>query len=395
MKGALLLIGLFALSMLMIPLMLAGGPAGEPQAPGAPLATFSPEASPSEEALPGPAAEAPAETPQGPPGKPVELLSGEDAPPEPFSPEGALTPEAEAAPAEDSPLIEGVSEFVILDETTGELNRVPLRDYIRGAVAAEMPARFHPEALKAQAVAAHTYALRQHYTQLENPDPALMGADFSADPENRLVYMTEEKAREFYGEAADEYWNKICEAADGVAGQVLVYDNEPIVAAYHAISAGVTEDASNVWTGEAPYLKPAVSEGDLLAPDYETELTFTAQALKTALLNEYPDLELAKDPGEWVGEATRSYSDYVAEIKIGGKAIAGTDIRRILGLRSHSFEITESEGIFTFTVYGHGHGVGLSQYGADFMARQGRAYGEILENYYAGASLYSVSGPDL
>lgn len=318
----------------------------------------------------------------------------------PFDEEEASGAYGDEAAGQDMPVNTsvsryGVTEFKILDETTGKVETVPLRDFVRGAVAAEMPGAFHEEALKAQAVAAHTFALHNHLLQQQNPDPALQGADFSADPSNMLVYITEEKAREFYGEEkADLHWGKICAAADSVVNYVLEYDDEPIVAAYHAISAGQTEDASNVWSGEAPYLLPAESEGDLLAPNYETVVTLPRETVKSALLMAYPDAQLPdSEPETWFSAVERSGSGYVTSVGIGGVEAHGKDIRTLFALRSHNFEVLyqEDAGVFLFVVYGYGHGVGLSQYGADFLARQGYTFDEILMNYYSGVTLRQIA----
>ncbi|MDR2931774.1 MAG: stage II sporulation protein D [Oscillospiraceae bacterium] len=285
----------------------------------------------------------------------------------------------------------GVLSFRILDESTGKVNDVSLRDYVRGAVASEMPVSFHMEALKAQAVAAHTYALHQHYTQQKNPDPALKGADFSADPANMLVYSTEERVKAFYGEPyADAHWNKICEAADSVLPYIMEYEDEPIVAAYHAMSAGMTEAAENVWSGRADYLLPAESVGDYLAPDYETRVNLSADEVKSALLGAYPSMDLSGKPGGWFSDIVRSDSGYITEIDVGGVLLHGKDIRTLFGLRSHNMDIFYTDQGFSFAVYGHGHGVGLSQYGADFLARQGYTFDQILENYYSGVTLKQI-----
>lgn len=302
--------------------------------------------------------------------------------------------EAAGEVAAEVPLSDkGVDAFLILDESSGEVIEVSLRDFVRGAVAAEMPVSFHSEALKAQAVAAHTFALHNHYVQRQSPDPALKGADFSADPSNLKVYTTEEAARAFYGESADRSWSKICKAADSVLSYILEYEEEPIVAAYHAISAGQTEDAANVWTGSAPYLHPAESEGDLLAPDYESTVKVTAEELRAALEKSYPDIALGADPAQWLGGEERSESGYVVQIQVGDGLLHGLELRNLLDLRSHNFKVAYEDGVFTFQVLGYGHGVGLSQYGADFLARQGYSFREILENYYTGTVLKQVAAP--
>ena len=287
----------------------------------------------------------------------------------------------------------GILSFKILDQTTGKVDEVGLRDYVRGAVAAEMPATFHTEALKAQAVAAHTYALHNRLVQLESPDSSLKGADFSADPANRRGYMTENTAKEFFGggEAADLYWDKICEAVDNVIGYIMEYEGEPIVAAYHAISAGNTEDASNVWLGEAPYLLPVQSEGCLLAPGYETVMTIEIEEVRRILKTKYPQIDLSSDPAYWFTAIERSDSGYITYADVGGVELHGKDIREIFGLRSHNIDIETDRLNMNFYVYGYGHGVGLSQYGANHLAHQGYTFDEILENYYSGITIRQIS----
>ena len=291
------------------------------------------------------------------------------------------------SPAGDGVFSGAPATFRVLDQTTGKVQEIPAADYVRGAVAAEMPALYHPEALKAQAVAAYTYAVRMALDRRENPLPSLEGADFAADPQNRQVYMTEEEAREFYGEHFDEYWPKVCQAADQVLGYLLLDpDGQPVAAAYHAISAGITEDAANIWDGAVPCLTPAESPGDILAHDYETTAVFSAGEMK-ALLAPVPGADLSGDPSGWIQVTQRSSSGYVTEVTVGGVSLHGQRLRTLLGLRSTAFDLAADGASFTFTVRGYGHGAGLSQNGADYMARQGATFDQILAHYYPGSRL--------
>ena len=289
-------------------------------------------------------------------------------------------------------LAQGVLDdgFEILDIQTGKLLSVTPQEYVRGALAAEMPPTFHPEALKAQAVAAHTYALHLKAIQETDPDPALEGADLSADPSNWKSFTTEELFRERYGSLADAYWQKICEAADAVEPYVMTYEGEPIVAAYHSMSSGTTEDASNVWIGGEPYLVPVDSFGDTLAPDYSTSQTVPLEEAREILVRTWPEAELGTDPSAWISVTERSEGGYVTEADVGGVEVAGTEIRSAFGLRSANFQVSCDGENLNFTVVGYGHGVGLSQYGADYMARQGADFEEILTHYYPGAQLAMV-----
>lgn len=300
------------------------------------------------------------------------------------------TPESDV-PTDSVPqtaqVVETEGTFRILDSATGKSFDVTETEYVRGALAAEMPPTFHEEALKAQAVAAHTYALCVRNMQKAAPDPALEGADFSADPADWKTYTTEKIFRERYGDMADAYWNAITRAADAAADYVMLYEGEPIVAAYHSMSTGRTEDAANVWTGSVPYLVPVESRGDLLAPDYKTEQRFPAEQVREALEKAYPGIALGEDPAGWITLGERSDSGYVLSVNVGDRQFPAKDLRTLLGLRSTAFDLSVAGGELCFTVRGYGHGVGFSQYGADYYARQGMDFAQILEHYYPGAEL--------
>lgn len=306
---------------------------------------------------------------------------------QPVQPAEAAPPPADALPTVQEPLD---TVFRILDESSGEIHEISVQDYVRGAVCSEMPSTFHIEALKAQAVSAHTYALNLKKQHAQNPDPSLRGADFKADPSNWRGYVTEQQARERFGEQFDQHWEKICAAADAVWNQLLLYEDEPIAAAYHAISNGTTEGSENVWGRPLPYLRPVSSEGDLLAPGYEKQQTYTADEMRDAILAAFPQAVLSEEPGEWLTITQRSPSGYVTHMEIGGVPVTGLEFRSALGLRSADFTVSENGGSFTITTAGYGHGVGLSQYGADYMARQGSSYREILAHYYQGSQLVEV-----
>lgn len=306
-------------------------------------------------------------------------------PPQQKEPEQkAQEPTAGGAP------IETASSFRILNTATGKVQTVKRTDYVRGAVCAEMPPDFHTQALTAQAVAVNTYAVRCQLEQQANPDPQLKGADFSANPNNWEGYVTKEQAQERFGKNFALYWDKIAAAADVGSNYVMVYEGEPIVAAYHSLSSGKTEYAGNVWVGEAPYLSPVESFGDTLALNYESTAVFSAQEVAEKLKAENPQVALAKEKAGWLRVLSRSDSGYVLEVESGGVTFTGKDIRRIFELRSSCFTVAVSGSTFTFTVRGYGHGVGLSQYGADYMARQGSSFDQILMHYYTGCEMRMV-----
>ncbi len=280
-----------------------------------------------------------------------------------------------------------IRSFLIKNASSGNIDTVPMEEFVLGAVCSEMPATFHLEALKAQAVSARTWAVYQQLWQEKHPDEALNGADFQSDPYNWKGYVTEAQARERFGELFDEYWSVLTQAVKETEGQILCVNEQPIAAAYHAISAGKTESAENVWGSPVSYLQPVDSRGDELAPGFEETVTITEQELKTI----YSAAEFSGEAASWLEILERSESGYVTKIRVGNIERKGLDFRTTLGLRSSNFNISYDEQGFHITTKGYGHGAGLSQYGADFMARQGSSYEEILYHYYQGAKLQNLS----
>jgi len=289
------------------------------------------------------------------------------------------------------PELPGSDLFTIYDLSTGELHTLTAEEYTLCAVSAEMPPTFSEAALQAQAVASYTYALRAKYDNEKSPDPALCGADFAADPSNWKGFVTREQYIQRYGEEnGSAYWEILENAVKPVIGYVMLYQDRPIVAAFHSISNGRTEEASNVWNGTAPYLIPVESPGDRYAPGYETAEVFEPQALAEAFVSAglIESSAVTDQPEYWFSPASLTPSGYVVSVQFCGKPIRGTDIRNALGLRSACFTVEYLNNSFLIRVCGYGHGVGLSQYGAEYMAQQGSSWQEILEHYYTGIEIY-------
>ena len=283
--------------------------------------------------------------------------------------------------------------FKILNMKTNKIDYVKQKDYVIGAVCAEMPPTFHEEALKAQAISAHTYALKMKKEQDRNPDRSLKGAHFSANPESWQKYVTKELAKKRFKDKFDEYWGKIESATNEVIDIIMLYDDEPIIAAYHSMCGGKTESASDIWGGEAPYLQPAESVGDKFAPNYETVVTLKSKDVKKRLCNSFPSILLENSPSCWFSDLSRSDSGSILSAEIGNKIVSGNKLRCILGLRSAYFNVfyNPDEDSFNFEVEGYGHGIGLSQYGADYMARNGCLVYDILKHYYSDICFARVS----
>ncbi len=236
------------------------------------------------------------------------------------------------------------------------------------AVAYEMPPSFEQEALKAQCIACYTNFVRK----------------------GTISRMTDKEMQEKWGEHYEEYKAAIVKAVKAVAGKALTdRDGKPIDAAYHAISGGQTEDAKYIFGGEDSHLKPVSSGGDVNAPDYLSQKEITAGELQKILLAQ--NITLKGDAGTWLSDVQKTPSGTVLTVKFGGHALSGVKLREWLGLRSAVFDVAYDGKKFVFTVHGYGHGVGMSQYGAEYMAQQGASYQEILLHYYTDCQITPLS----
>lgn len=222
---------------------------------------------------------------------------------------------------------------------------------------------------------------------VRQPSDDLKGADISDSPDTHQGYIDDEKMKKKWGEHYEEYKKKVGDAVNEVLGQVIVCGGKPILAAYHCISSGVTEDAKSLWGEEIPYLKSVKSPGDMLSPEFKTVVKVTKAEFAEAVKG-LKDITLDEDtPEKWIGDISATAGGTVASIQIGSEVFTGLAVRDAFHLRSPCFTVAYGEGTFTFTVKGYGHGVGMSQYGADYMARQGNTYVEILKHYYTGVDI--------
>lgn len=296
---------------------------------------------------------------------------------------------SEASSETKQPADNGKS-FKILDTSQDKVITVPDREFTYGAVVAEMLPSFSPEALKAQAVAAYTHYSRLREEQKKSPDDSLKGADFKGDLKNWRVYVSKEQMQDRWEDSFDSYYKKITEAVDPVLYQALTYDGELITAAYHAISSGNTETSQDVFQKALPYLVSVPSPGDLLAPDYKTTVTLTADEFKKSAEKAFDGIKFSGTEQTWVGSPKRTGAGMVKEIKLGDKTVTGLQVRDAFSLRSADFDLLYQGDEFVFTVRGYGHGVGMSQYGAKYMAEQGSDYRQILTWYYPGAKIETL-----
>ena len=298
-----------------------------------------------------------------------------------FLEQAAPTDEPSAAP---SLAPEAEDRFTLFDQSTGETVEVPGRELIPVAVACEMDLSAPPEALKAQAVACYTLFARKRLNREAIP----------CDSENWLVWTTPERLRERWGEDTDQLLETLETVLEPVYGRELLWEGAPILAAYSAISAGATEPAAAVWGQDLPYLRTVASPGDAFADGYRStrlvpEATFR-EAAEAAFPDDPPDL--SGDPAGWLAIEEVSPAGYVRTAVLGGKAVTGQELRAAFSLRSAAFTVAYTREGFQFQVQGWGHGVGMSQAGAVFLAKAGAGYEDILAWYYPGAELNEALG---
>ncbi len=295
------------------------------------------------------------------------------------APEPAAGEAAVVQPAENEEYI------AVMSSSSGDVERIKLREYVIGSVAAEMPAVYHTQALMAQAVASYTYAKKIGEQNQKYKESYLGEADITDSPDIHQGYIDEKQRKEKWGDRFEEYENKIETAVDEVFGYYMTYNDETVLAVYHSVSSGQTQSAETLWGSKIPYLTSVESPGDKLSPDYIGTEVFTEKDFREYA--EKFDINLERDASEWVGELTKAESGYVVSVRLGATEVSASKFREEFGLRSCSFDIDYSDGKFTVTTRGHGHGAGMSQYGADYMARQGSSWREILQHYYTCVEL--------
>ncbi len=274
----------------------------------------------------------------------------------------------------------------------GKTREVNMEDYLVCVVSAEVPASFHEEAIKAQAVAARTYIYNKYKKFTENPSLAPdehKDAAVCTDYTHCCAYYSKEKLQEIHGdEWMKTYYDKIVNCVRETKGEIILYEDEPITASFHASSGGCrTENSGDVWSNDLPYLVSVESPGEDKREGYNTVVTVTCDEFKAKINEKYPDAALGDDRNSWFGDISYTEGNSVNTIVIGNTQIKGTQMRGLFGLKSACFEISMLDDTVTFNVHGSGHGVGMSQHGANIMAREGKSYTDILKWYYTGVEI--------
>ncbi len=291
--------------------------------------------------------------------------------PEPEKPLLLIVQEAETAQEEETLLL----------QTEEGVMTIGLEEYLTGVVISEMPASFEPEALKAQAVAARTFTLRQ-LSGDKHSDGQLC-----SDSGCCQAWTDQDTLGDKLGSSWQQYWEKVSSAVKETEGEILTWNGQLIEAVYFSCSGGRTEAAAAVWGSEVPYLQPVDSPGEEQAAPYAQKRIFTEEAFVSLIKKSAPEAALEGAPSGWFGTVTKTPGDGVASMEIGGSHFTGTQLRSLLRLPSTRFTVSITEEGIVFHTLGYGHRVGMSQYGANAMAQQGSTYREILEHYYTGAKV--------
>lgn len=295
-------------------------------------------------------------------------------------------PAAEPEPAApETAAVHHDRDVTLTIQDGGTTEQMTLERYLTGVVRGEMPASFEMEALRAQAAAERSYVYYQLAAGRKDAHP---DADFCTDHTCCSAYLSETAAREKWGGDFAPWNTRVEQAVSDTDGQVVLYNGRPILAVFHSSSAGRTAAAGDVWSGDLPYLVSVDSpEGEETVPNYYSTVTFTAAEAKEKLLAAHPELKLSGTPDRWFGAAAENGSGRVETVSVGGTDIEGTELRRIFGLRSACFTVAADSESVTFRVTGYGHGVGMSQYGAEQLAKAGKTWQEILAWYYTGVTI--------
>lgn len=283
---------------------------------------------------------------------------------------------------------------------TGALDRMDLEEYVRGVVAAEMPAGFHQESLKAQAIAARTYVAGRLKRQGGKGCDRHPDADICTDPAHCQGWLSDDELVDKWGYLNYfTYKRKIAEAVDATKGIILTYDGAVIDPVYHANSGGVTENSEDVWSVRIPYLRSVRGDFELGTPHYRNSYSFGVLELESMLGVDLVDRSESVEvidgheikvvvqgnlSADSVEILDRSENGHVRLVRFGEAVLTGPDVRQRLGLSSARFTVEVLSDQLIITTIGYGHGVGLSQYGANAMASLGNDYRAILLHYYTG-----------
>ena len=277
----------------------------------------------------------------------------------------------------------------LLHQESGQVEELNIDEYLYGVVSSEMPANYEIEALKAQAVVARTYTIYQIIHNSGKHENADICDNFNCC---QAWISKDERMAKWSAEEAESNWNKILEAVNSTSGKIITYNGEPINAFFHANSGGITESSLNIWGGiDYPYLKSVETAGEEGYTQYSSEVVYSKEELINKIKEKYPDCEIDFSQENCIQIIEYTTSSRVKTIKFGNIEMAGTEARTILGLKSTNFTFSIEGDNIKFSVTGYGHGVGMSQTGADALAKTGSNYEEIIKHFYTDVEIIEVN----
>lgn len=275
----------------------------------------------------------------------------------------------------------------VLHNKTGEIEEMELDDYLLGVVSSEMPASFEQEALKAQAVVARTYTIYKITNDSKHEN-----ADICDDSKCCQAWISKEDRLNRWNEGErGSNWEKIVEAVNNTKGKIITYEGKAINAFFHSNSGGITDTATAVWGGtNYPYLQAVQTSGEDSYNQYNSEVIITKDEFISKIKEKHSDFAIDFSLDNQIEILDYTDGERIKTIKIGNLNLSGVEIRTLFGLKSAKFEINIEGDNIKFNVIGYGHGVGMSQTGADSMAKQGKSYDEIIKHYYTGVEIIDI-----
>lgn len=276
----------------------------------------------------------------------------------------------------------------LLHNDDNSIEEIPIDEYLYGVVSAEMPADFEEEALKAQAIVARTYTIYK----IQNSKGKHGDADICDNSSCCQAWISKDARFERWEENSREAnWNKIVNAVESTKGKIVTYEGNPINAFFHSNSGGKTETTLNVWGGNGyPYLQAVETAGEDAYSQYQSEVILTKDEFISKMKEQYQDFEIDFNNEDAIKILEYTEANRVKKIKIGNKELSGVDVRTAIGLKSANFSINIENENIKFEVIGYGHGVGMSQTGADSMAKEGKKYDEIIKHFYTGVEIENI-----
>ena len=280
----------------------------------------------------------------------------------------------------------GEASYYLYNLETQQIETFDVISFLVGSAACEMPAYYEKEAIKAQMIACHSYYLYCRENGLPDDD-----LNLSYDERSMQKYASKERLKEFWGSTFDENYEKFLACANEVKDKVVKYNGSVALTPYYALSCGITQSSESEWGAKLDYLVPVESEDDLTAENYLKVKTYSTEEMYDRFMLNFAGLDLdTEHPEEWIEKINYNQSGYVDTVEISDSKIRGRDFRKYFELPSNCFMVFYEDDTFSIATKGYGHGVGLSQYGANCMAENGKKYGEIIKHYFPGTEICDI-----